>query len=133
VPVQIATWVEVKLHGNCHLQFEKCYYSAPYRLVHQSLWLKATETTVQIFHRFELVAYTPDSTNPDNARPSTSTNPWGEANRESVVREICMLRLTRRGLETGHSGTAPVLDPTSEGLRVKSPRSTQPNIEFDLK
>ena len=59
VPVQIATWVEVKLHGNCHLQFEKCYYSAPYRLVHQSLWLKATETTVQIFHRFELVAVHP--------------------------------------------------------------------------
>ena len=41
-----------------------------------------------------------------------------------------MLRLTRRGLETGHSGTAPVLDPTSEGLRVKSPRSTQPYIRM---
>jgi hypothetical protein len=45
VPVQIATWAEVKLHGNCHVQFEKCYYSAPYRLVHQTVWFKATETT----------------------------------------------------------------------------------------
>jgi putative transposase len=44
------------------------------------------------------------------------------------VREIRTPSLTRRGLETGHSGTAPVLEPTSEGLRVKSPRSTQPFI-----
>jgi len=31
------------------------------------------------------------------------------------VREIRTLRLTRRGLETGREGTAPVLDPTDEG------------------
>ena len=36
VPVQIATWTRVKLHGNCHVQFEKAYYSAPFRLVHQA-------------------------------------------------------------------------------------------------
>lgn len=59
VPVELATWAKVKVHGNCHVQFEKCHYSAPYRLVHQSLWLKATETTVQIFHQLELVAVHP--------------------------------------------------------------------------
>jgi retron-type reverse transcriptase len=40
-------------------------------------------------------------------------NPLGEVNRESVVREIRMLRLTRRGLEPGfreprQSSTLPV-------------------------
>jgi len=30
-----------------------------------------------------------------------SHNPSDEVNRVSVVREICMLRLSRRGLETG--------------------------------
>lgn len=59
VPVQLATWAQVKVHGNCHVQFEKCYYSAPYRLVRLQLWLKATETAVQIFHRLELVAAHP--------------------------------------------------------------------------
>ena len=46
-----------------------------------------------------------------------------------------MLRLTRRGLETGHLGTAPVLDPTCEGLEVKFLQSTRlPNDEqLDLK
>lgn len=58
-PPELATWARVKLHPDCHVQFEKRYYSAPYRLVRQSLWLRATETTVQIFHEHELVATHP--------------------------------------------------------------------------
>lgn len=42
-----------------------------------------------------------------------------------------MLSLTRRRLETGFWGTAPVLDPTLEGLEVKLPRSTQPYIPMN--
>lgn len=59
VPVQIATWTTVKLHGNCHVQFEKAYYSAPFRLVHQQLWLKATDTSVKLYHELKLVATHP--------------------------------------------------------------------------
>jgi transposase len=59
VPVQIATWTRVKLHGNCHVQFEKAYYSAPFRLVHQQLWLKATDTTVKLYRDLKLVATHP--------------------------------------------------------------------------
>lgn len=59
VPVQIATWTRVKLHGNCHVQFEKAYYSAPFRLVHQQLWLKATDTNVKLYHDIKLVATHP--------------------------------------------------------------------------
>lgn len=56
VPPEPAVWTRVKLHGNCHVQFEKAYYSAPYRLVHRELWLKATEATVKLYHHLELVA-----------------------------------------------------------------------------
>ena len=59
VPVQIATWTRVKLHGNCHVQFEKAYYSAPFRLVHQELMLKATDTTVKLYRDIKLVATHP--------------------------------------------------------------------------
>jgi len=58
-PVTIGTWTRVKLHGNCHCQFEKAYYSAPYRLVHQELWLRATDTTVSLFYDLEMVATHP--------------------------------------------------------------------------
>ena len=56
VPVQIATWTTVKVHGNCHVQFEKAYYSASFRLVRQQLWLKATDTTVSLYKDLELLA-----------------------------------------------------------------------------
>lgn len=59
VPPEMAAWAKVKLHGNCHVEFRRCFYSAPYRLVHEHLWLRATEKTVQIFDVTELVAIHP--------------------------------------------------------------------------
>ncbi len=56
VAPEVVTWAGVKLHGNCHVQFEKAFYSAPFQLVHQHLWLRAGEKTVQIFHGQTLVA-----------------------------------------------------------------------------
>jgi len=55
-PPELAIWAKAKLHGNCHVQFEKSYYSAPYKLIRQELWLKITENTVKIFHEYEMVA-----------------------------------------------------------------------------
>ena len=59
VPPELATWAKHKLHGNCHLQFEKAFYSAPFRLVHSELWVRASETTVKIFKNYELLAIHP--------------------------------------------------------------------------
>jgi len=54
-----AAWAQVKVHGNAHVQFQKCLYSVPFRLMHQQLWLKATATTVQIYQDLTLVAQHP--------------------------------------------------------------------------
>jgi transposase len=59
VAVQLATWTQVKLHGDCHVRFENAFYSAPFGLVHQSLWLKATDNTVKLYHHLNLVAVHP--------------------------------------------------------------------------
>jgi transposase len=59
VPPELATWARVKLHGDCHVRFEKTLYSAPFRLVRRELWLKASETAVKIFYNLELVAVHP--------------------------------------------------------------------------
>lgn len=59
VPPQLAVWTQVKLHGNCHVQFDMSYYSAPFRLVHQTLWLKATDNTVKLYNNLTLVAVHP--------------------------------------------------------------------------
>jgi transposase len=59
VPPELAVWAKHKLHGNCHLQFEKAFYSAPFKLVRQELWIKASETTVKIYRDHQLVAVHP--------------------------------------------------------------------------
>lgn len=56
---ECAVWEKVTLHGDCHVMFLKCRYSAPYKLVNQLLWLRATETTVRIFQDHKLVAVHP--------------------------------------------------------------------------
>jgi len=56
VPPQLAVWGKVKVHRDAHIQFEKAYYSVPFGLMGQSLWLKATSTTVQLYRDHELVA-----------------------------------------------------------------------------
>ena len=56
IPPELAVWRKAKLHGNCHLQIEKCYYSAPYYLVHRELWIRSTEKLVEVFHEHKLIA-----------------------------------------------------------------------------
>jgi hypothetical protein len=53
------TWAKAKLHGNCHVQHAYCHYSAPFRLIHQTLWLEITPDVVRIYHEHELVAIHP--------------------------------------------------------------------------
>jgi transposase len=59
VPPELAVWAKLKVHGNAHVQFEKCLYSVPYRLIGSRLWLKATDTSVKAFREHELVAVHP--------------------------------------------------------------------------
>jgi hypothetical protein len=39
-PHDVAIWKQVRLHRDCHVVFEQRFYSAPYRLVGQSLWVR---------------------------------------------------------------------------------------------
>ncbi len=56
IPPELAAWTKVKVHGDCHVQFQQCRYSVPYTLVRQQLWLRATQTTVRVYQDQEMVA-----------------------------------------------------------------------------
>lgn len=58
-PPELACWAKVKVHGDCHVQHEKCRYSVPYQLVGQSLWLRASESTTRVYREQEMVAIHP--------------------------------------------------------------------------
>ena len=51
VAPELATWAQVKLHGDCHLQVHKCRYSASYKLVGQTLDVRLSESSVQVYHQ----------------------------------------------------------------------------------
>lgn len=53
---EIATWAKAKVHGDCHVQYLKCRYSVPYQYVHQSVWLRASETTIKIYIEHEMIS-----------------------------------------------------------------------------
>lgn len=59
VPPQLAEWAKVVVHSDTHVQYRYCLYSVPYRLVGQSLWLRAADTSVRVFHEHALVATHP--------------------------------------------------------------------------
>jgi hypothetical protein len=64
VPPELAVWGKVKVHRDAHIQFEKAYYSVPFRLIGQRLWLKATPAAVRLYRDHELVATHPRHTRP---------------------------------------------------------------------
>ena len=56
VPPDLGTWHRLKLHRDCHVKFEYVLYSAPFALIGQTLWVRATDVSVSIFQDYRLVA-----------------------------------------------------------------------------
>jgi transposase len=48
-PYEPATWKQVNLYRDCYIVFEQAYYSAPYRLAGQALWVRGGARTVEIY------------------------------------------------------------------------------------
>jgi len=55
-PPECARWAKAKVHGDCHIQFDRAYYSVPWTRVGRRVDVRATETTVRVYHRHELIA-----------------------------------------------------------------------------
>jgi transposase len=64
VPPVLAVWAKVKVHRDAHIQYDKCLYSVPFRLMGQTLWLKATAQLVTLYRDQEPVASHPRQTRP---------------------------------------------------------------------
>lgn len=56
VPPELASWAKVKVHRDAHVQYEHNFYSVPFRLAGQSLWLQATAAMVTLYREHEAVA-----------------------------------------------------------------------------
>jgi Mu transposase, C-terminal domain/Integrase core domain len=61
----LAVWKRVKLHRDCYVVFEHAFYSAPFRLIGQPLWVRGGSREVHLYTtRYELVATHPRAPRP---------------------------------------------------------------------
>ena len=56
MPFEYAVWTKATVNIDYHVQFDGSFYSVPYQLTRQSVELRATASTIEIFHRGERVA-----------------------------------------------------------------------------
>lgn len=49
VPYSLVMWKKAKVHPDVHIAFDKRLYSAPWRLMGQEVWVRATASTVAIY------------------------------------------------------------------------------------
>ena len=96
-PYDPAVWKQVKLHRDGHVVFEKAFYSAPCRLLGQTLWLRAGMREIRLFSSaFALVATHaratrpgerlthPDHLPPEKARGLTATRATCQAEAQAI-------------------------------------------------
>ncbi len=48
VPYDLAIWKQVQVYRDCYVQFEQAYYSVPFRLVGQTVWVRGGLRTVEV-------------------------------------------------------------------------------------
>jgi transposase len=98
----LAIWKQLKLHRDCYVVFERAYYSAPFRLVGQQLWVRGGVQEVQIYTAdYQLVATHPRAgragqrlTHPDHLPPHKLPGLM-------LTRENCRERAAQIGPATG--------------------------------
>lgn len=73
-PEQV-TWAKAKLHPDCHISFEKSFYSAPYRLVGTILQVRAGERVIELYRDDHLVAVHARAERPGTFRTNTEHYP----------------------------------------------------------
>jgi len=97
---ELEQWKECRLHSDCHVTFDSSYYSAPHRLVGQSLMVCATDTLVKIFHQHELLALHQRADRPGQRRTNSAHLPPDKMVYLLQTPEWCRLRAAEIGPRT---------------------------------
>jgi hypothetical protein len=56
VAPDLGVWSQARLHRDCHIQFDRAFYSAPWPLIGKRLWLKSSDGMVSIYDEHRVVA-----------------------------------------------------------------------------
>jgi transposase len=97
-PYDLTIWKKAKLHRDCHVVFEGSYYSAPFRLVGQSLWVCAGTQQVRLFNeKYELVATHERASRPGERKTHSDHYPAEKLPGWERTRESCRVQASEFG------------------------------------
>jgi transposase len=100
-PYDMAVWKQVKLHRDCHLIFDQAYYSTPFRLVGQQLWVRGGSREVQIYTSdYQLVATHARAQRPGRRLTNLDHLPHHKVAGLLLTRESCRQQATAIGPST---------------------------------
>jgi hypothetical protein len=100
-PYDLAIWKQVKLHRDCYIVFEQAYYSAPFRLVGQRLWVRGGTQEVQIYTSdYQLVTTHPRAQKAGQRLTNLDHLPTHKVPGITLTRESCRLRAQEIGSAT---------------------------------
>ena len=97
---ELVIWHEAQVHRDCHLQFAKAFYSAPWRLVGKKVWVRADRRCVQVFCDDTRVA-THERVGPGRRRTEESHLPEGRSDYRHRARDYWEQRADALGPEVG--------------------------------
>lgn len=60
-PYEFAQWKQARVHIDYHVEIDRHYYSVPYQLVGQKIWVRISSSVVECFHQHKRVASHPRS------------------------------------------------------------------------
>lgn len=100
-PYDVGIWKQLRLYRDCYVTFEGSYYSAPYRLVGQDLWLRAGTRTVELYTAdHQLVATHDRAKEPGERHTHLDHLPPQKVAGLTLTREQCRLQAAAIGPAT---------------------------------
>lgn len=122
-PYDLAIWKKAKLHRDCHIVFDNAYYSAPFRLVGQHLWVCAGTHQVRLFsEKYELVATHERATKPGSRQTHRDHYPPEKLPGWERTRESCLAQASELGVAVqqvvGYILADPILDRVHQAGRL---------------
>jgi transposase len=116
-PYDLAVWKPVKLHRDCYVVFEGSFYSAPFRLVGQKLWLCAGSRQVRLYSpKYELVATHERAGQPGERLTHLDHLPQEKLPGLLLDRENCLAEAEEIGAATHQVVQAMLADPVLDRL-----------------
>lgn len=100
-PYEPSIWKQAKLHRDCYVVFEQAFYSAPYQLVGQLLWLRAGARTVELYDTtYQRVAVHDRATTPGQRLTHLAHLPPAKVPGLLLSRPFCQARAAAIGPAT---------------------------------